>query len=46
MERDLKNNVDLQDIGYTIIRFWEHEIRKDLDNCISKIIDLVSCHIF
>ena len=24
--------------GYKVVRFWEHEINKSVENCISKII--------
>ena len=37
MERDLENNNYLVSNGYVVLRFWEHEIKKDLAGCIKKI---------
>lgn len=39
MERDIKNSFLLQDMGYTVIRFWEQEIKKNIDGCIQKILE-------
>jgi DNA mismatch endonuclease (patch repair protein) len=38
IERDIRNNEELKLLGYKVLRFWEHEIKKDLANCIQKII--------
>ncbi|WP_449399474.1 hypothetical protein [Chryseobacterium wanjuense] len=24
-------------MGYTVLRFWEHEVRKDLQSCIFRV---------
>jgi len=37
MERDLENASHLVSNGYVVLRFWEHEIKKDLAGCIKKI---------
>ena len=37
MERDLENTKYLASNGYVVLRFWEHEIKKDLAGCIKKI---------
>jgi len=37
MERDLNNNRALILIGFTVIRFWESEVLKDLQGCVDKI---------
>lgn len=37
MERDLENTSHLVSNGYVVLRFWEHEIKKDLAGCIKKI---------
>ena len=42
MERDLQNSNELQRMGFVVIRFWEHEIRKDLEICINKITTIIS----
>ena len=28
--------------GYTVIRFWEHQIDSDLDNCIHKLLQVIA----
>ena len=33
-ERDLENTIALRDAGWTVLRFWEDEINRDLDNCV------------
>lgn len=38
MERDKLNNQKLTSMGYQVFRFWEHEIKKNLSYCISKIL--------
>ena len=38
VERDLKNTRQLQEDGWTVLRFWEHEIRKTPDNVVEKIL--------
>ena len=38
VERDLKNTRQLEDDGWTVLRFWEHEIRKTPDNVVEKIL--------
>ena len=38
VNRDLKNTLQLQDDGWTVLRFWEHEIRKTPDNVVEKIL--------
>lgn len=34
IERDKKNNEVLKELGWTVIRFWESEIRKNLKECV------------
>jgi len=38
VERDLKNTRQLQEEGWTVLRFWEHEIRKTPDSIVEKIL--------
>jgi DNA mismatch endonuclease (patch repair protein) len=35
--RDKRNNIKLRRLGWKVIRFWEHEINKDLPRCIKRI---------
>lgn len=39
MARDLKNTADLEALGYKVWRFWEQEIKKDLDSIVEKILN-------
>ncbi|MGB6152243.1 MAG: very short patch repair endonuclease [Pricia sp.] len=38
MQRDREVNTELQRLGYTIFRFWETEIKKELATCVQKVI--------
>lgn len=37
IKRDRNNNLQLRKLGWTVLRFWEHEIKKDIEKCIRKI---------
>lgn len=37
MARDKKVNKELKKEGWKVIRFWEHEIEKELDRCAQKV---------
>jgi DNA mismatch endonuclease, patch repair protein len=39
IQRDKKNNQLLSESGWYVLRFWEHEIKNDFENCISQIIN-------
>ena len=41
MERDKENNIQLQDMGWTVVRFWGDEIKKDVDKCVAAIEELI-----
>jgi DNA mismatch endonuclease, patch repair protein len=41
MQRDQEINQQLTEIGYTIIRFWEHQINRDLSWCINVILEKI-----
>ena len=36
-KRDLKISKELRQVGWKVMRFWEYEIKNDLDSCINKI---------
>ncbi len=38
IDRDKKVNEQLENDGWTVIRIWEHEIRKEPENAVKKII--------
>lgn len=39
--RDEKNNKILQDDGWIVLRFWEHEIRKNPEDVVRRMMDLL-----
>ena len=38
IERDLENTIELRDNGWTVLRFWENDIKKNLDMCVETVI--------
>jgi len=40
-ERDIKNHRKLRNMGWTVIRLWQHEIKNDFEASIAKIIKTV-----
>ena len=41
-ERDLEYTIRLRDEGWTVLRFWESEIKEDVDRCVEQIIKTIS----
>lgn len=41
LERDSQHNEILKLKGYTVIRFWEHEIKYKIDDCIMYVNDTI-----
>jgi len=41
VERDAKVNRALAEGGWHILRFWESDVGKDLDGCVSKVLEAV-----
>jgi DNA mismatch endonuclease (patch repair protein) len=39
IQRDHQINKQLTDLGWHIIRFWEHELKKDFDGCVNTVIE-------
>jgi len=37
MYRDAQNEKRLASLGYKVIRFWEHEIKEDMQSCIKQV---------
>lgn len=37
MKRDIENNEKLKEQGWIVMRFWEKEIKNDIDKCIEQI---------
>jgi DNA mismatch endonuclease (patch repair protein) len=42
IQRDLQNNQLLADSGWYVIRFWEHELKKDFEGCLNRVISYLS----
>lgn len=42
MVRDSENTKKLEYSGYTVFRFWEHEIKKNIGICVQKIIQCIN----
>jgi DNA mismatch endonuclease (patch repair protein) len=40
--RDSRVNKELRNKGYSVIRFWQHQIDKDIDVCIKRIKSVIS----
>lgn len=38
IQRDEEVNQQLNDMGYTIFRFWESDLKKELDKCVNDIL--------
>ncbi len=36
-ERDAENDRRLCEMGWTVIRLWQHEVQKDFENCIERV---------
>lgn len=43
-ERDLENTIQLRDEGWTVLRFWESEIKDNLEACITTIASIIKPH--
>lgn len=42
MERDQEVNQQLEESGWTVLRFWEWQIRKYLPNCVAEIVKTIN----
>ena len=41
IDRDKKVNEQLKDEGWTVMRFWEHDVRKNPDAIVKKISEII-----
>jgi DNA mismatch endonuclease, patch repair protein len=41
-ERDIRNHKKLRQMGWKMIRIWEHQVEQDLGRCISRILLLLA----
>lgn len=44
IQRDKEVNAVLENLGYTIFRFWETDVKKDLDTCLQKVLTSLGKH--
>lgn len=42
MARDQRNDRELQTLGWTVIRFWEKDVKKDVNACASTVIEAIA----
>jgi len=42
IERDKEINKDLKRRGWKVIRFWEHEIKEDVERCVQKVTKVIT----
>jgi DNA mismatch endonuclease, patch repair protein len=42
MQRDREVGAQLQAMGYTVVRFWEHQLKKSLPACLAIVLGLVN----
>jgi DNA mismatch endonuclease (patch repair protein) len=35
--RDVRNHRRLRELGWTVVRLWEHQIERDIDDCLARI---------
>ena len=43
IERDEEVNQKLKSMGWTVIRFWDTDINKNLNHCVNTVLKAVSC---
>lgn len=41
IERDLEVDASIKALGWTVLRFWGKDIKKDIDSCLSVILDAI-----
>lgn len=44
IQRDQEVNLALKEMGYTIFRFWESDVKKNLDACLQKVLESLERH--
>lgn len=42
IQRDNENNLKLTNDGWKVMRFWEHQIKKEFNVCVNKILDYIN----
>ncbi|WP_299171219.1 very short patch repair endonuclease [uncultured Allomuricauda sp.] len=44
IQRDQEVNLALKEMGYTVFRFWESDVKKNLDACLQKVLESLERH--
>ena len=44
MQRDKEVEIELIKLGFTVFRFWEQQIKKELETCLSEVIEHIETH--
>jgi len=39
MQRDKESQRKLENMGFKVFRFWEHDVKKNLEGCINQVLD-------
>lgn len=42
IERDLEITIGLRDAGWTVLRFWESDIKNDISRCVMDIVETIA----
>lgn len=45
IERDLENTIELRDNGWTVLRFWESDIKNNFRQCVQDILHTIELHV-
>ena len=45
IERDRRVDAELQKLGWTVLRFWGKEIKRDLDACVESVLEAVEQYV-
>ena len=41
MQKDTEVNIALRELGYTVFRFWESEVKKDVERCVNDVVGYI-----
>lgn len=42
IDRDIKVNLELKNQGWTVLRFWEKDLKKDVKTCLNRVEDAIN----
>ena len=41
IKRDKENNKILKKSGWTVLRYWEHDIKENMESCIEEVVSII-----